>query len=408
MSKPIKVAYFLQRFPSITRTFIAREADWIREHNVDITIFSLLAPTDKVVHEQSKKLMPLVALSPYISPEIVKANWHFIRKGPRRYLRVFWNACWQSYHEPATFLKALTLFPKTVYFAQKVEEGGYDHIHTHFVYVGAIAASVASGLTGVKFSIRPHAFGIFQRNPMSVRKSLESAHKIITISTYHEEYIDTLCPNLKPEQLHSVYCGLDTDLISPKPETEHSQTTQILSVGRAIEKKGHEYLIEACSILAQRGANFHCTMVVGKDDGSEKLQALINELDCQNYVTLLGDQSQSEIVALYSQSDLFALACVIAEDGDRDGIPSVLIEAMACEVPVITTNVAGIPDLVQNEINGLLVEERNSQEMANAIERLIGDEELQDRFGREGRKTVLEKFDIRSVTKQLADLFRST
>lgn len=408
MSKPIKVAYFLQRFPAITRTFIAREADWIREHDVDITIFSLLQPTDKVVHKQSKKLLPLVIQSPYLSIKIIRANVYFLRTVPVRYIQALCAVIWQTYHEPDTLLKAITLFPKSVYFARKVKDGNYDHIHTHFVYIGAIAADVASTLTGVSHSVRPHAFGLFERNQKSARKSLERANKIITISTYHKQYIAELCPDVDAEHIHAVYCGLETSQTSSKIAEQRTQTPQILSIGRAIEKKGHEYLAEACATLAERGVNFHCTMVVGDDAGSKKLQELVNKLGCENQITLLGDQSQAEIMWLYNRSDIFALACVVAKSGDRDGIPSVLIEAMACGLPVATTNVAGIPDLVENEVNGLMVDERNSQQMADALERLIHDEHLCERFGRRGRERVLEKFEIRHVTKQLADLFRAS
>jgi len=408
MNKTIKVAYFLQRFPAITQTFIAREADWVRKHDVEITIFSLLPQTDKVVHSQSKRLMPFVVQSPYISLAIIRAHLFFLRTVPKRYAYSLGKLIRQNYREPLTLLKGLGLFPKVVYFAYLLKEGGFDHIHTHFIYIGAIAAAVASDLTGIEFSVRPHAFGLFQRDQKCVREALGSADKIITISTYHKEYIIDLCSTLKKEQLHVVYCGLETDLISPRPATSPSSTPQILSIGRAIEKKGHEYLIEACALLAQRDIDFHCQIVVGQDDAARRLQKLIDEFNCREYITLVGDKSQEEIVSLYNQCTVFALACVIARDGDRDGIPSVLIEAMACEVPVVTTRVAGIPDLVENEVNGLLVEERNASEMADGLERLIKDEQLRNRFGEQARKTVIEKFDILSVTKQLADIFRAS
>lgn len=406
MKTNFKVAYILDRFPYLTETFVAREIDWIRSHDVDITIFSLLSSKDSLVHTQSKALLPLTHYSPYISWSVLQAQRYFLQNASKSYFRALTKLIRQNYREPKVLLRGLILFPKSVYFARKIQELGCDHIHTHFVWLGAMAASIVNELTGISFSVRPHAFGLFQRDQQDVRRTLENVSQIITVSTYHQAYIANLVPKLRADQVSVVYYGLETDTVVPRPEKTTPLVPTILSIGRTVEKKGHEYLVAACGLLAQRGIKFRCLIVVGFDEDTPQLQSLIDETQCEEFVTLLDYQTQDEIVNLYHECDIFALACVIAKDGDRDGLPNVIVEAMACGLPVVTTPVAGIPDLVMNDVNGLLVEERNSEAMADGLERLIHNVPLQYALGEKARQSVLDQCDIRHTTKIMADIMK--
>ncbi|MDX1522314.1 MAG: glycosyltransferase, partial [Anaerolineae bacterium] len=364
MHTGFKVAYILHRFPYVTETFIMRELYWLREQGLDLTIFSLLPPKHAVVHEQARALLPLTRYSPYLSWQIIDAQRHFLWRSPGRYLRAFLEMVRQTMFEPTVLLRALALFPKSVYFARQIEALEIDHIHAHFVWLEGLAAGIAADLLDVTYTIQPHAFGLFSRNQRDVRRELEKASQVITISTYHRAYIADLCPNLAPEDIEIVYCGLEPERLQrngspptgPRPDDD---TLQILSVGRFVEKKGHEYLIDACALLAERGLNFRCRIAGGEDHERPALQARIERHGLQDYVELLGVLDQEQVLSLYQQSDIFALACVVAADGDRDGIPVVLMEAMACELPVVTTPMTGIPDLVEHGVTGLLVPERD-------------------------------------------------
>ncbi len=402
----LKVAYILHRFPYLTETFIMREIDCLRRLDVDVEIFSLLRPRHSVIHDQAHELLSLTHYSPFVSWSIVKAQLFYLVRSPWRYLNALRNVVRQSAREPGVFLRSMVLFPKSVSFARSIKAQQFDHIHSHFVWIDAIAAGVVSDLTGITFSIHPHAFGLFGRNQKSVKNELEHAAEVVTISEYHRNYIQRLCPDMDPDRIHVVYCALDTELLKPeKRRSDASTPMRILSVGRMVEKKGFEYLVAACHNLAERGTEFECH-IVGSGSGKEQLQKQIHELGLQDHVHLVGSLSQEQILDYYRESDIFALPCVIARDGDRDGIPVVLMEAMACEVPVVTTPVTGIPDLVTDREAGLLVEERIVEELTGALTELISDGDLRRRLGARGRQIIVEKFEIRKNIEKLAAIFR--
>ena len=405
----MNVAYLLHRFPHLTETFIMNEMYWIREHGINIQVFSLMPPKHEVVHDVAKALVPVTHYSALLSWAVLGSQLQFLRRSPRRYWRALMHVIRQTYREPKVALLALTLFPKSVHFAKQMEQMGIDHIHAHFVWLGGISAGVISELVDISFSLHPHAFGLFQRNQRNSQYELESASYIVTISAYHQAYISELCPRIRPENLHVVHLGIDTERAIPIADETvcaQDQTVRLLTIGRPIEKKGHPYLIEACAYLAKQGLTFHCNMLVGRGEESEALQQLINRHHLQDYVTLLDFRDQDGIIKLYQDSHIFALACVVAEDGDRDGMPLVLLEAMSCGLPVVTTPVSGIPDLVSHGENGLLVQERDAQSMAIALEQLIEDAALRQQLGKQARQTIQETFDIQYTTSCLAQVFR--
>jgi colanic acid/amylovoran biosynthesis glycosyltransferase len=405
MSDKLKVAYILSRFPKLTETFILREMYWLPESGIEVHIFSLLNPLPTPVHQQAEELMPNVHYSPFfLSWSLILAQFHFIFRSPVGYLRALLRAIWQTYREPLVLLRVLLLFPKSVYFARQMEDLGVDHVHAHFVWVNGVAASIASDLIGVTFSLHPHAFGLFMRDQVSVRRQLERADKIVTVSEFHRAYIAALSSSIQPDDVEIVHYGLQTDGFQPSASPVDNKTPHILSVGSLTEKKGHEYLIDACVLLAEKGYDFQCS-IIGVGPLQESLQARINRYKLQDKVHLLGGKKQDEVLDLYRQSDIFALACVVAQGGDRDGMPNVLIEAMAMQLPVVTTPVTGIPELVRDGENGLLVPEREGAALAQALERLIQDEPLRRELGRRGRETVLNGFEVRQTAAKLAAVF---
>jgi colanic acid/amylovoran biosynthesis glycosyltransferase len=406
MDDKLKVAYMLHRFPYLTETFIMREMYWIREHGVQLHIFSLLDPKkDQPVHEQAQELMQHVRYSPFLSWDLLRAQLHFLFRSPARYFRALARTVWQTYREPGVLARVLLLFPKSVYFARQMEELGIEHIHAHFAWLEGIAAGVARDLVGITFTINPHAFDLFQRNQDDVRKELENATKVTTISEYHRQYIAELSPKIDAADVEIIHCGLEVDLFQPAPE-ERGRPVRILSIGRLIEKKGHEYLVDACALLAKRGLQFRCD-IVGAGPLQGSLQERIDRHGLRDRVALLGPLDQEQILQLYRTTDIFALPAVIAASGDRDGIPVVLMEAMACELPVVTTAVTGIPELVQDGESGLIVAQRDASDLAQALERLIADPDLRPRLGKEGRRAVLEGFQVQDSAKKLASVFRS-
>lgn len=407
MTESLKVAYFLPRFPKLSETFILREILVLREMGLDVHVFSLMPPlTSSTMHAQVQDMMPYVHYSPYFfSFKLIFAQFYFLFHFPIKYFRALLRLLWQTCPEPSTCAKALFLFPKSVYFARQLKEMKIDHIHSHFVWVNGIAAQVASDLIGVPNSLHAHAWDIFQREKESVKRQLELATAIVTISDYHRQYLTSICPKCSSKNIHIVHCGLNPLEFSPVQTLAEHNIVQIISIGRLLEKKGFEYLIEACSLLAKKGIKFHCS-IIGDGPLSNALQEQIKRLNLLDYISMLGEMNISEILKLYRQSDIFALACVITDFGDRDGIPVVLMEAMAMQLPVITTPVSGNPELVSDGKNGLMVPQRDPEALAQALERLINDQLLRKQLGEQGRQTILAGFDIQMTAAQMAQIFQ--
>lgn len=404
--RPLRVAYILHRFPYLTETFIVRELHGLRADGAEPTIFSLMAPKHTTASPRALELVPLARYAPVMSGAVAKAQLHYLRRRPLRYLKAFSRLIWQTYREPKVMLMALALFPKSVYFAREIETSHIDHVHAHFVWLEGLAAGVAKDLTGVSISAHPHAFGLFGRNQRNVRRQLENASKIVTISEYHRRYIADLSPRIPAAAIDVVHCGIEPERIDPPAQRRLHEPPRILSVGRAIPKKGHEHLVDACAELAKRNRAFSCQILIGGAGRSEPLKERIDSHGIAGQVTLLGARDEDAVLDLLSTSDVFVLACVVAESGDRDGIPVSLMEAMASEMPVVTTPVAGIPELVQHDVTGVLTGERDAVGLADAIERLLDDADLRTELGKRGRAIVLEEFNAADSARRMGGIFR--
>ena len=401
--KKLKIAYIFSRFPAFSETFISNEIWWLRAYGYDVRIFSLLKPRDTLVQPQSEDLMPFVTYSPrLLSWQMIPAQFYYLFRRPMKLLQAALKTIRCTYREPLTLLSMAMIFPKSVFFARQMETLGIERIHAHFVWVNGVGAMIISSLLDIPFSLHPHAFGLFQRNTANARHQLEDATQIITISDYHRHFIAEMSETIMEEDILINHCGVDIEKFEPVERVRsEAHVPQILSISRLTEMKGTQYLIEACKILADKAIPFRCS-IAGDGDLREELQALIKKLGLGDLVKLLGSVKQSELIGLIQDSDIFALPCVVEEDGNRDGLPIVLMEAMAMTLPVISTRVAGIPELVHHEENGLLVEPRNAAAVAEALERLIDNEELRKTYGECGRKTVVEDFNVKRTAAALA------
>jgi glycosyltransferase involved in cell wall biosynthesis len=400
----LRVAYMLSRFPSVYETFVLNEMVWMRKQGIDVHIFSTMSPKPGPVHRRAQGMMDVVHYSPLLSWPLVKANLFFLLHQPVTYL---WTLFWVmkvTCSSPRYMAYVLALFPKSVLFARLIQSLGTQHVHAHFVWTQQIAALIASRLLGLTNSVTVHAFELFTQNRTVVRSQLEAADRIITISEHNRQLIADLCRNTSRDDITVVHLGVDLDQFTPGPPPSGAHI-RLLSVGNYIEKKGHKYLIEACNVLTQRGFDFSCSIV---GDGSDRpaLEALINRYGLNDRVKLTGALEQRSVRRLYQGSDIFALACIVARNGDRDGMPTVLIEAMASGIPVITTPVTGIPELVIDGETGFLVPQRDATALADTLQRLISDAELRACVGQKARQRAVEDFDVQRNASILASLFQ--
>ena len=248
-----------------------------------------------------------------------------------------------------------------------------------------------------------HAADLF-RNRAALRDKIRRAECIICISTFHRDFYLRL--GARPEQLHIAYCGIDPALFTPctKPE-EPRDVYRIIAAGRLVEKKGFEYLVDACRLLADRGDRFTCA-IAGSGELEGALRQRILDRGLEQIVNVTGEPlTQEQIPAFMHSGDLFCLPCVWAHDNDADGLPQLLMEAMACGIPVISTRMVGIPDLIIHDETGALVEPRDSEGLADEIRSLMHEPHRADRLARAGRAWVLKHFDLANSLDPLVDFF---
>ena len=283
------------------------------------------------------------------------------------------------------------------------------HIHAHFCHGATTVAWFVSLITGLPFSFTAHAKDLYceSLNPAGLlRRKMRAARFIVTCTDANREHLLTIEPTANVRciyhGLNAEFAGLLMEAIAPPAKTGRMRA---LGVGRLVHKKGFDVLVEACAILKQRGFYFE-TVIVGEHGEHElELRRQIAAHDLRDRVRLVGPLEQSRLYSEYQSADLFCLPCRVLDNGDRDGLPNVLMEAMACGLPVITTPVSGIPEIIKDGHNGTLVPPDNAEALANAIQRLSSDRMMARNLGRAGRMTVLERFDGDKTAVELASLF---
>jgi colanic acid/amylovoran biosynthesis glycosyltransferase len=328
------IAYLSQTFPSLTTTFVYREVMELKRRGVPVSTFSVWRPDPESVPPETRALADeTVNLFPVPWPRLLAEHGLSVISRPVRYLRLVTFLLTRRRERWVNIYKAWA----SAYAAREMTQRSVQHIHSHFASSPASVALVTARLTGASFSFTAHAVDIFTHRIMLVEK-LREARFVITISEYNKRVLAQLVPEAA-EKIHVVHCGVDPHAFAPPVLQVDADPPVILAVGQMREKKGLPYLVEACRLLVERGAEFHC-FIIGGGDGLSALQRQVSEAGLHEHLTLTGPLFQSKVRAHLRTADLFVLPCIIAADGDRDGIPVSLMEAMAMELPVVSTTVS--------------------------------------------------------------------
>ena len=404
----IDVAYVLERFPSLTETFVAEEIRNLQGLGVTVHLFSLLPPKTRLVHPVSAALLPQIRYAPAIyAPSLWWAQLHFLFRVPGRYFRALGDLLSQPAPLASFVLKRVVMFLKGVWVAEHLEGSAAQLVHTHFAWLSAAACMVIGRLLDLPFTVTAHAFDIYSPKSDLLSLTTRTADRVVTISGYNKRAILDRNVGLDAQRVQVIRCGIDVDHFQPGITRKRGAdgVFRITAVGSLVEKKGHEYLIRACGKAKAQGLGLEC-VIVGDGELQPRLQSLIQNLDLDGTVVLAGGQAQTWVRDRLDLSDLFVLACVVEETGERDGIPVAMMEALAMEVPVISTPVGGIPELIRHEETGLLVPQRDPDALAAAIARLARDEPLRQKLAKNGRVLVESEYDIRKNAGQVAGLFQ--
>ena len=409
----LKVVYILLYFPRLTETFVAEEIQAIRSLGIDVRIISLLGAGPGPTQPLTQPLLPYTWYAPDLQdPALWKAQYHFLRKSPRLYSSLLTNLLRQPLPgQPLALLaKRLVIFLKAVAVAHYLEGSDTQLLHTHFAWLSGAAAWISARLLGLPFTVTVHAFDIYSNKNDLLRLVSRQASQVVAISDYNRSQVAALC-TLPDEAISLIHCGVNLAELQGQTQEQMERPVgtplRILSVGSLVAKKGHSYLIDACHVLRERGLEFTCA-IIGGGPGESALHQQIEAFGLQDHVELLGTRSHPEIINAYHQHDLFVLASVVSPSGDRDGIPVVLMEAGAMGLPLVSTRVSGIPELVRHGQTGLLVPPGDPDALVEAIMSLAANPKMRTQLGKNARTLVEAEFSIESSADRLAVLFQHT
>jgi len=319
-----------------------------------------------------------------------------------RFAGALWNAATGPRESFAIRAKSFLHLLVACQFASTVEDEKVSLIHSQWIHSGGTVAMYGAWLLGVPYSFTGHAADLF-RDRSALHDKIKRAEFIVCISKFHEKFF--LENGARPEQLRLAYCGIDTSHFTPSSEVGTHNPPHILSSGRLVEKKGFRQLIEACAILKERKIAFRCT-IGGSGPQEAELREKVRTLRVEDVVTITGEAiSQEKIPEFMQGGDIYCLPCVWAADNDVDGLPQMLMEAMACGLPAVSTNLVGIPDLVEHGKTGLLAEPEDVVGLADCLEKLLRDPQLARQLAAEGRERVVGVFDLSRSLNALAKEF---
>jgi colanic acid/amylovoran biosynthesis glycosyltransferase len=387
----LRVGYVLKRFPRFSETFILNELLALQDSGAEVHVFSLLTPPDEPRHARLGQLRAPVTY-------LAQPAGHDAVAHPR-------DAALFAGQSPRA---VAGLQAKAAEVARLARAAGITHLHAHFGSDPATAALLAARLTGGTFSFTAHARDIYHTyvspevDAEKRRAKLREAAFTITVSDFNAAHLRDLCPEAAA-RIHRLYNGIDLSLFSPSDE---GQPGRILAVGRLVDKKGLGVLVRACAILRDQRIAFQCR-IIGDGPLKSDLAAEINALGLEAQVEMVGPMPQELLARELGTAAIATLPCVISPDGDRDGLPTVLLEAMGKAVPVVTTTVTGGPEIVADGETGLLCPPDDPAALANALSALLTDPFRARAMGVAGRLRAERQFDLTTNVATLASHFEA-
>ena len=397
-----KIAYFANEFPYLTETFVYREVQAVRGQGVSIYTFSIRQPHPQDLSEEARGL---IGNTHYILPasigSLLATHFNVFRRGPGLYIRILWDILTGSHIHFKDRLRSLAHFIEAVYVYPAVERLNIEHMHAHFAVGAATITWVLARFLKLPFSFTAHAYDIWL-DKLLLPEKMHAANFVVTCTAANKEHL-VQTYGVPANDIHVIYHGVDIKRFVPGKGKKPASPPRLLAIGRLVEQKGLEYLLHACALLKERNCSFQCE-ILGDGPLADSLKQLSNQLNLTDSVHFVGRVLQENIIRYYQDADIFVLPCVPASNNDRDGIPNTLMEAMACGVPVVSTTFSGIPELVIEQENGMLVPPKDPEALADALGKLIDNPEMCLKMGQNARQHVEESFSVTDAATSIAKL----
>ncbi len=387
-------AYLFERFPSFGQTFCYREVAELVRQSVTPPIFSVRTPKDEPPQDWDKRIVERVHYLPGEKELLDEVH----RASRKRKLTREVVAALDEWGRRPDFLRLY----QAVYIGLRLQQMGIGHVHAHFAGMAARTAFWIQRLFRISFSFTAHANDIFAPRDFEIGLGdlVEAARGIVTETDFARKFLRERFLD-RADRIHRIYNGLN--LAGFRRADFSSASPLILAVGRLIDKKGFADLISACRLLVERGKSFRC-QIIGEGPLEEKLRRQIDELNLQNCVELVGPKPQHEIAEHLATGTVFVLPSVIDANGGMDNLPTVIMEAMATGLPVISTAIGGIPEMVIDNETGFLVSAGDVVALAGAIENVITNLSLARQLGQGGHERAQKLFSIEKNVRELCAL----
>jgi glycosyltransferase involved in cell wall biosynthesis len=401
---PMRLGYLYSRYPVISQTFCDAEMLALERRGVDLEIGSVYPPLTSLRHEHIARLRAAIQYAP--PQKILKVSEKNVKTGRTTGK---WPCELIERHEQkyGPGVKAEQLARNAFYFAEFFSRNGVDHVHVHFANRAAHTALFLKEISGIRFTITAHGQD-FMKDLGSddlLREICATAEFVAAETDYSSELLRRRCPD-SAAKIYRVYNGIDLEHFPTPVSAMTNPVPRIISVGRLVAFKGFEHLVDACAELARRGFDFVCD-IIGDGPLHDVLQARINTLNLSRRISLHGSLSQQAVFEKLQTADIFALASVTDDQGASDVFPTVILEAMASARPVVSTRLAGIPELVVDGQTGTLVLPGDPITLSQALEQLLRDRELRLHYGRSGRARIEQHFRIEKTVEPLLQLFQA-
>lgn len=398
------LVYVLGEFPSVSETFILREMVALEQMGFRIIPLAMQRGDEEKMHEEARGLAARTLHRP--RPGSRKSVLGLLKTALQRPFGLLAATLLVLRHTllaPRLARELVSGLLTAAYFAARLRGRDARQIHAHFASYPATVGLLLAEITGGGFSLACHARDLFTDESILLSRKLQEADFIVVCTRYGVERLQRLHSLTSSDKLHLIRHGVEASRLLAQPRVAHPLPL-VLSVGRLVEKKGFRFLLQAAAIVAGKGLHFEL-VIVGDGPERDELQRLAAGLGLREKVIFTGVLSQEELAEVYRRAEAFCLASVVASDGDRDGLPNVIIEAMAYGVPVVASNLGAIPEAVRHEETGLLAPPGSAGELAEQLERVLRDESLRQRLVQNGRRLVEEEFDLQRNTVQLGTLF---